>query len=167
MSRRQRKGRAAALKRFYHLLFSSTALLIFIGDRLTKSAVLKSLAFGESQLVIEGILRITLVGNTGAAFGLLPGGQWVFALVSAVVLAFLIVYQLVGRAHSWFTSMALGLVLGGTAGNLYDRLIFGEVIDWIDLQVWPVFNLADSAVVLGLTLLIVSLLLSPSAAPNE
>lgn len=135
------------------MAFWLLALGVFIVDRLTKFFVISTLGVGGTIPVIPGILSITFVLNPGGAFGLLPQGTIFFTLVTLVVFAAVIWYYVTQRPRHLAVVAALGLVLGGTAGNLYDRLTVGQVIDWIDFQVFPVFNVADAALVTGLSLI--------------
>jgi len=128
-------------------------LAVVIADQLSKYAVRQSLAPSSSIPVIPGVLNLTHVLNPGAAFGLLPGGRTLFFAASGAVIAFIIVYYLRVRPSSPILLTALGLELGGAIGNLIDRSTAGVVTDFIDFRIYPVFNLADSAIVVGLMLL--------------
>jgi signal peptidase II len=103
---------------------------------------------------LGGAVRIVDASNTGAAFSMFRTGGVIFGVVAAAVsLGIIWYYPRVTEAHPTFR-FALGLVLGGALGNLVDRVRLGHVVDFIDLGWWPVFNLADSAVVLGVALLV-------------
>ncbi len=141
------------------MAFWLLALGVFLVDRLTKVFVTSILGEGGTIPVIPGILHITFVLNPGGAFGLLPQGTIFFTLVTLVVFTAVIWYYITQRPRHWVVVTALGLVLGGTAGNLYDRLTVGRVIDWIDFRVFPVFNVADAALVTGLSLIALTILL--------
>ena len=141
------------------MAFWLLALGVFLVDRLTKVFVTSILGEGGTIPVIPGILHITFVLNPGGAFGLLPQGTIFFTLVTLVVFTAVIWYYITQRPRHWVVVTALGLVLGGTAGNLYDRLTVGRVIDWIDFRVFPVFNVADAALVTGLGLIALTILL--------
>lgn len=91
--------------------------------------------------------------NPGAAFGLLPNHQLIFLVMTFVVVIFIIFYHRRLRSHERVVKFALGLELGGAMGNLVDRLFFGQVTDFLDFRVWPVFNIADIAIVVGLLVL--------------
>ncbi|MBI3976121.1 MAG: signal peptidase II [Armatimonadetes bacterium] len=136
------------------------ALLIAGADQIGKALIVRALPVGGSVTVIPGVLSLTHVQNTGIAFGLLRGLPLPVLLLAALTVVFLLIYNwtrpggggprdLAGRA-------ALGCLLGGAAGNLVDRVRLGYVIDYLDLHVWPVFNLADAAVVFGGVLLLVA-----------
>jgi len=101
---------------------------------------------------------ITNVRNSGAAFGIAPAGALLFLVASVVVSIGLVVYVLRTPGGLW-SDAVLGLILGGTVGNGYDRLVFGTVTDFINVHFWPVFNVADSAISTGVVLLIAGYLI--------
>lgn len=135
------------------LILPAVALAVVLADQLSKFAVRQLLAPSSSIPVIPGVLHLTHVLNPGAAFGLLPNGRFFFFAATGAVIAFIIVYYLRARPSSRLLLAALGLELGGATGNLIDRSASGLVTDFIDFRVWPVFNVADSAIVVGLALL--------------
>jgi signal peptidase II len=96
---------------------------------------------------------ITNVRNSGAAFGIAPSGTWLFAIASVVVSLGLIIYVARTPSQPW-NDAVLGLILGGTVGNGYDRILIGTVTDFVNVHFWPVFNVADSAVSIGVVALI-------------
>ncbi|AZR73014.1 signal peptidase II [Anoxybacter fermentans] len=126
-------------------------LLTFAVDQLTKYLVSHNFHYLESIPIIPKIFYLTYVHNYGAAFGILQGRRELFILVAIVVLAF-IIYFYKQLPKDRISRLALGLALGGTIGNLVDRLRLGYVIDFFDFQVWPIFNIADSAIVIGMAL---------------
>ncbi|MBI3319439.1 MAG: signal peptidase II [Candidatus Omnitrophica bacterium] len=123
-------------------------------DQLTKEAVRSHCEPGQSIPLIPSVLHLTYVQNTGAAFGLFRGHPSVFIVLSVIIGVGVLLELLRHRHLIWPTDLALSLILGGAAGNLIDRVSWGWVIDFIDLRVWPVFNLADSAITVGVTLLL-------------
>lgn len=127
--------------------------LTLAADQLTKFLIMDSFAPGETVPVLVPALSLTYVQNTGAAFGLFKGAQALFIVCSLAVIGW-IVRELVTRVRQGPTLWGCSLVLGGACGNLIDRLRFGHVVDFIDLHVWPVFNVGDSAITIGVTLLI-------------
>jgi signal peptidase II len=152
--------------RRYFILFL-IALLLVAADQLTKWWIRGNLAVGQS-LWSWWIFEIARVRpNTGAAFGLFPNQTFILAMVSAVGIAFILVYTFVIYRRypfldSWLSRVALGLLLGGTIGNLIDRSLYllgwvDGVTDFIYIGWWPPFNLADSSVVVGVILFIISL----------
>jgi signal peptidase II len=132
------------------------AALTYGVDRLTKVWAERSLA-GRPITVIARVLRLSYTTNSGGAFGLGESAPWLFAAATVVVAAAIVIAST--RLSHVTTAVALGLILGGAAGNLTDRaiggdgLLAGRVVDFIDFHVWPVFNVADSAIVVGALLL--------------
>ncbi len=138
------------------------ALLVAAADQLSKNWIRSNLLVGQSYFE-TGFFRITHVNNTGAAFGLFQGQSFILTIVGMAGIAIFLVYTLViYRGAPFLDSMlnraALGLVFGGTLGNLIDRLRFGQVTDFIDFSFWPAFNIADSAITVGVILFASSLL---------
>lgn len=139
-------------------------LLVLAVDQLSKLWVLNNLEWGEPWAPIpalRSIFTFTLVTNAGAAFGLFKDGGVFFTLLALVVVFGILLYERHLPLHPFWLRASLGLMLGGATGNLADRLRFGEVIDFIDFQFWPVFNLADSAIVIGVGLVALYLWRSP------
>jgi len=144
-----------------NVVFFFIALLIVASDQLSKIWIRSNLALGQS-LPETGFFRLTHVHNTGAAFGLFHGQSFPLTIVALVGVAALLVYALfIYRRFPFLDNMlgrsALGLILGGTVGNLIDRLYFGYVTDFIDIGIWPAFNIADSAIVVGIIIFVCSL----------
>lgn len=140
------------------LIFVVVALSAFALDRLTKTIVGAQVPFGTEVPLIDHVVGITNVHNSGAAFGTAPALAGVYLLASVVVSIGLAIY--VFRNHeSQFMYTVLGLVMGGTVGNGYERLVNGTVTDWINFHFWPVFNVADSALSIGVALLIAAYVL--------
>jgi signal peptidase II len=127
-------------------------LIILSLDQLSKFFISKNLTLGQSIPVIKGILHLTLVHNKGAAFGILKNQVPLF-IFTALFAIFLIYLNLRNNKHRRLYSISLSLILAGAIGNLIDRLFFGYVIDFLDFRVWPVFNVADSAITIGAILL--------------
>ena len=128
-------------------------------DRVTKILAEQLLEGREPVVVISGVLQLRFTTNPGGAFGLFGGMGWLFVLISILVI--LVVLVASRNLPSTVSSVGLGLILGGAVGNLTDRFIrgpgfSGEVVDFIDFHVWPVFNLADSAIVIGAAILLFS-----------
>ncbi len=138
------------------------ALLVATADQLSKNWVRSNLLVGQSYFEL-GFFRITHVNNTGAAFGLFQGQSFILTIIGLAGIAIFLVYTLViYRGLPFLDNMtnraALGLVFGGTVGNLTDRLRFGQVTDFIDFGFWPAFNIADPALIVGVILFAYSLL---------
>lgn len=134
--------------------FSGVYLGIVVLDQLIKYWVRHSLALNDSLPVVEPVLYWTYVKNEGAAFGFFQGMNWILVLCAVIVVCGALAYILAHRPQANIVA-ALALIAGGATGNLIDRLIFGGVIDYIDVRVWPVFNLADMAIVAGSLLIII------------
>lgn len=149
------------MKNAWFLLLS---VIVFGGDQLTKGLIRKSFAPYESISVIGDFFRITYVQNLGAGFSFTLGSPEVnrlifsaFSLVAVVVLTWLVIH-----ATHRLAAICYSLIIGGALGNLADRLTIGGVTDFLDfdfpdflMQRWPVFNLADSAIVVGITLYVI------------
>jgi len=140
-----------------NVVFLLTALLIVVADQLSKVWIRSNLAIGQS-LPETGFFRLTHVNNTGAAFGLFQGQSFALTIVASVGIAVILAYSLfIYRRFPYLDNMlgksVLGLVLGGTVGNLVDRVRFGYVTDFIDFGLWPAFNIADSAVTVGVIII--------------
>ena len=144
-------------QRLAALLYSAAAVVYSL-DRLTKALAEARLSTGPVE-IIPGVIELRFTTNPGGAFGLFGGAAWLFVLASVVVIVAVVASS--RNLPSALAAVALGMVLGGALGNLTDRVLrgpgfSGEVVDFIDLQVWPVFNLADSAIVIGAALLLLS-----------
>lgn len=134
-------------------------LAVFVTDQLLKRLVETSMLLGESRPVVDDMLHITYIENSGGAFGLLADSQLLLMIGSAVALG-VVAWMLLVQPPSKTMAAGGGLVLGGAAGNLLDRISSGGVTDYLDLRVWPIFNLADVAIVSGVTLLVINALFS-------
>ncbi|MBI5149877.1 MAG: signal peptidase II [Candidatus Omnitrophica bacterium] len=134
-------------------LAAVTILAVIITDRLTKIFFSGLLALGESLPVIPRVFHITLVHNTGIAFGFFKDQGIVFIIVPVIAVILLVFNIYYYRQNNTVIDrryvVAFCFILGGALGNLFDRMVFGYVIDFIDLRVWPVFNIADSAITIG------------------
>ena len=140
------------------VLFAGVALAVFVLDRITKTLVVTQVPYGTEVPVVGHLVGITNVNNSGAAFGIAPAGAWVFLIASIAVAIGLVVYVARNPGTPWNDGV-LGLILGGTLGNGYDRIVHGTVTDFVNFHFFPVFNVADSAITVGVILLIAGLLL--------
>ncbi len=138
------------------------SLLVIVLDQLTKLWASSALSYGDPLAILPSF-NLTLMFNTGAAFSFLnqAGGwqRWLFAFIALVVSAVLLLWmRRLNRSERWL-AIALALVLGGALGNLIDRLYLGYVIDFVDVYYdkwhWPAFNVADSAIFIGVVMLII------------
>jgi signal peptidase II len=148
-----------AMRKWYFLIALGVVLL----DRLTKWAVARTIALHDSVPIIPSFFRLTHVQNRGAAFGIFdqsPAEWKLLMLIAFSVIALVVVSTMLWKnSHQLsLTGIALALVLGGAMGNLWDRIVSGRVVDFLDFYVgsyhWPAFNLADSAIVVGAILLV-------------
>ncbi|MBI4314037.1 MAG: signal peptidase II, partial [Candidatus Omnitrophica bacterium] len=141
------------MKRFQKAALCAAAVLLL--DQLTKFWAIQGLVFGRSAPLIPGVFHLTLTYNKGVAFGMLAKAgdrAAIAALAALIVLAISFLRsdgRSGGRSESQLTVWAMGLILGGAVGNLIDRWRVGAVVDFLDFRVWPVFNVADSAITAG------------------
>jgi signal peptidase II len=146
------RGRGAAL-------LAGVAAAVVLADQVTKTWALHHLARGRTIHVVW-TLRLALSFNSGAAFGIGAGlGPFIVAGGVALIVAFALMGRGLGLGRSAVVTVALGLVLGGAVGNVADRVLRdqgGAVVDFIDLQWWPVFNVADAAITVGAATLVLS-----------
>ena len=140
------------------MLFFAVALGVFVVDRITKSLVASQIAYGTEVPVVGNLVGITNVRNSGAAFGFAPAGATLFLFASIIVSIGLVVYVLRNPGTTW-SDAVLGLILGGTIGNGFDRIFYGTVTDFVNVHFWPVFNMADSAISIGVVLLVATYLI--------
>jgi len=162
------------------LLFGGLAVAAFAADQITKHIVLAKLPLYRSHPVIEGFFHFTHVRNKGAAFGFLSwaGESWripFFVIVSIAAVSLIVMFFRSTPAHRRVEIAGLGLLLGGALGNLYDRVMYGHVVDFLDVFItwggrrlhWPTFNIADAAITVGVALMILYMFFSkdePEAA---
>ena len=138
------------------LYFYLIVILVFVTDQVSKAMIQRTLTFGEYRHVFGASFMLTLTQNTGGAWGLLPSGNRVFVVFAAVaIVALLYAYHRIARGDLLVGS-AFALALGGAMGNLLDRIRYGYVVDFFDVRIihWPIFNVADSAISLGIVLLL-------------
>jgi signal peptidase II len=145
--------------RSYFFLFLVAGIIVAL-DQYSKWLVRTQLALGEMWLPssLEGFLpyaRIVHWYNKGAAFGMFQGLNVVFATLAIVVIGFIIYYYPRVDPEDWWLSLAMCLQLGGAAGNLIDRLIYGQVTDFVSMGPFPVWNIADMSITLGVIILLV------------
>ncbi len=133
-------------------------LLIIILDQTTKYLIKNFLPKGDSLPLIKNLLHLSYVQNFGSAFGIFKKGTVFFIFVSSIAIVFIILLFLYERSRNKRLRLSLAMILAGAVGNLIDRLKFGYVIDFIDIRIWPVFNIADSFITIGAIFLIYELL---------
>jgi signal peptidase II len=156
---------------------------VLILDRLGKFIVQKTISLGESIEILGDFFRLTYIYNPGGVFGLSYGGDLFYLLFSIVAILFIVYYYYIFHHRHRDLRLPLALVVGGALGNLIDRLWFGEVLDFLDFDIpdinipdfnvaslrfpglvlerWPVFNVADSAITVGVFIIIILFILRP------
>jgi signal peptidase II len=136
-----------SLASFYSLIFLVVAI-----DQMVKFLALKYLSFEKSLPVLPDIFHLTLVQNTGIAFGIFRRHESILFILITVSIAVLFVWGIRVQKDSRLSRWGMILILGGAVGNWIDRVRFGSVIDFLDFRIWPVFNVADSAITIGVCL---------------
>ena len=134
--------------------FVIVALLVVIFDQLTKYYVVENFYLGESVPVIENIFHWTYILNPGAAFGMLEGSRWFFVVIAVGVLAGIWYMKDEINEGGWMMQYGAALFGGGAIGNLIDRARSGLVVDFFDFRIWPVFNVADIAICVGVAMIL-------------
>ncbi|MDP1853351.1 MAG: signal peptidase II [Candidatus Omnitrophota bacterium] len=133
--------------------FIVSASVVFF-DQLTKFLALDKLNYGISVPVFKNIFHLTLVRNTGIAFGLFKDSTIILIFISLIAVMFILRYWFLRKEKlDRLVKFSLFLILGGAIGNLIDRFRFGYVVDFLDFRVWPVFNVADSCITIGAVLI--------------
>ena len=160
-ARPARRAGATGGRRRRATWFFVLATAVLVLDRLTKAWVMRALAVGEARPLLGDVLELTYRQNTGAAFGLF--GSWSVPLIvfTAAVVLVIVVYGATSALRNRLLAAGLALQLGGATGNLWDRLAYGYVVDFLDLSFWPAFNLADMALTVGVALVAWCLLTGP------
>ncbi|GIP36410.1 signal peptidase II [Paenibacillus sp. J2TS4] len=154
------------------MIYYFIALIVLALDHLTKWLVVTNMKIGESRSVIGEFFQFTSHRNKGAAFGILQNQRWFFLIITTVVVIGIIIYmRKVLRENKKLMPFALSLLLGGAVGNFIDRALTGEVVDFLDftfsfnwfgqaiIYPFPIFNIADSAIVIGVSLILLDSLL--------
>ncbi len=132
------------------------SLFIVIIDQTTKILIKNSMHLKESISILGDVIRFTYIKNPGMAFGIQIGGKLFYTFFSAIACIIILVYLFEMKPENFWARFALTSILGGALGNLIDRIAYSEVVDFIDIQIvrWPVFNLADIAITIGMIILI-------------
>lgn len=128
--------------------------LIFIADRLTKIWVVNNFLLGESWPIVPNIFHLTYILNRGAAFGLFMNRQSFFLCVAVALVLFLVIFNRRIRKSPRLAQVGVALLVGGALGNAYDRWAYNAVIDFFDFRIWPIFNVADIAICIGVALIV-------------
>jgi len=152
MPETQNRGNRKQSSRFLiGLSFFATALSIVALDQISKVLVRANMSL-EQSIPDEGPFRITYTTNAGGAFGILGNQGFLIVVTTMIGIAAILLYSRYPLFNRMLAQIALGLLLGGAVGNLIDRIFRGEVTDFIDVGAWPVFNLADTAITVGVIL---------------
>lgn len=139
-----------------NVYFLVTAILVLVADQVTKSLIIERVPENSPSIeIIRGLLYITHVKNSGAAFGMFQGYTNILAIISMVAIALIIILKVILKLNFAFYNVSLGFILGGAIGNLIDRYFMGEVTDFINLSFIPVFNIADFSLIIGFCLLVI------------
>jgi len=154
-------------------VFASAVLI----DRLTKSWIIDRFSYGERWVVIPDFFNLTHVRNPGGAFSFLATAsedlrQAFFLGTGVLAIVLLLAFFRRLEPGAWISATAIGAVLGGAVGNLTDRVLYGEVIDFLDFRlfggyVWPTFNMADSWIVVGVGILMIEMFLEPEPPDTD
>ena len=144
-------------------VFFILALLVAFFDQLIKLLVAGKMLPGQSIPLIPSILHLTYVKNIGAAFGLFRSQRYMLIVIGVAVILAVMYFQRRVETKEYLIQTALAFILGGSFGNIIDRIFRGYVVDFIDFRFWPVFNLADIMINLGIFLLLLRILARPKA----
>ena len=143
---------------FYYLI----AIFVILLDQITKWLIVNNMYLGESITIIDKVLYITSHRNSGAAWGILQGRMWFFYVITIAVIIAIMYYLHKEAKGKWLLGVSLAFMLGGAIGNFIDRVLRKEVVDFIHTYIFgynfPVFNIADSALVIGVILLMIQML---------
>lgn len=151
------------MKRQYYIGTTVVVTLLILAiDQLTKYLIAAKMTIGDSCTVIPHFLNITSHRNNGAAWGILSGKMGFFVIITLIILAILIIFYIKEAKGNLFMQIALSLLFAGAIGNFIDRLFHGEVVDFIDTNIFgydfPIFNVADSSLTVGVIFIIIALL---------
>lgn len=149
-------------KKYYVGISLLVAFLIIVIDQVTKWIIASSMKIGDSYEVIPNFLNITSHRNNGAAWGILSGKMFFFYIITVIILIVLVLFFIKEAQYNLFMQLAISLLFAGALGNFIDRLFNGEVVDFIDTNIFgydfPIFNVADSSLTIGVILVIIALL---------
>lgn len=152
---------------FYYII----ATLVILVDQWTKWLVIKKMELGESIMIIENFFYLTSHRNRGAAWGILQGQMWFFYIITVIVVIGVIYYLQTQGKKQPLLGIALALILGGAIGNFIDRLFRKAVVDFIDIWIftynYPIFNIADSSLVVGVGLIFIQTILESKSSREQ
>lgn len=150
-------GKRVVMMKF--TLFLTT--IIFLIDQISKVLIIKSFRVRASLPIIKDFFYLTYTHNTGAAFSILTGRRLFLIITTFIVIMFIIYYLMKNKITSKLELVSFSLIIGGSLGNLFDRIIRGYVVDFLDFRIFsynfPIFNLADTFIVIGVLLLIINM----------
>ncbi|WP_115352991.1 signal peptidase II [Staphylococcus saprophyticus] len=151
------------MKRQYYIGISLfITIIILVLDQITKFIIASSMKVGDSFEVISNFLNITSHRNDGAAWGILSGKMSFFFIITIIILVVLIVFYIKEAKNNLLMQIAISLLFAGALGNFIDRVLHGEVVDFVDTYIFgynfPIFNVADSSLTIGVLLIIIALL---------
>ena len=149
------------------MIYGLLALLVVLVDQATKYFVVQHFSVGESVPVVENIFHWTFILNRGAAFGMLEGSRWLFVVIALAVIGGVLYLRKEIEQSGVLACMGAALFTGGAVGNLIDRTLQGVVIDFFDFRIWPIFNVADIAICVGVGLIIWSILKTELLSSND
>ncbi|AHA07145.1 lipoprotein signal peptidase [Bacillus toyonensis] len=145
------------------MIYYVIALFVIAIDQISKWLIVKNMELGMSIPIIDNVLYITSHRNRGAAWGILENKMWFFYIITVVFVVFIVMYMKKYAQTDKLLGISLGLILGGAIGNFIDRVFRQEVVDFIHVYIfsynYPVFNVADSALCIGVVLIIIQTLL--------
>lgn len=149
-------------KKYYITISLIVAIAILIIDQVTKRIIATTMNIGDSYEVIPNFLNITSHRNNGAAWGILSGKMGFFYIITIVILIVLVLFFIKEAKYNLFMQVAISLLFAGALGNFIDRLVNGEVVDFVDTNIFgydfPIFNVADSSLTIGVLFIIIALL---------
>lgn len=140
------------------MLLFLVSIVVILLDQVVKRLIMSDMTLGMSIPVLPGIFHITYIQNPGAAFGILAQQRWLFIAVGFLFVGATVWFHQQLRRESCWMQCGTALLLGGAVGNLIDRIRWGEVVDFLDFRVWPVFNIADISIVVGVGCMMYALL---------
>lgn len=132
------------------MVFWFTALVVLVLDQGSKWLIKENMELYQSIPIIPKVFHLTYIENPGAAFGILANQRMFFIIATLLILAFVYYFYRQLSGNQVLLKVSLGMVVGGALGNLIDRWRSGTVTDFFDFQIWPIFNIADTAVVLAM-----------------
>ncbi|MDT0723399.1 signal peptidase II [Staphylococcus haemolyticus] len=149
-------------KKYYITISLIVAIAILIIDQVTKRIIATTMNIGDSYEIIPNFLNITSHRNNGAAWGILSGKMGFFYIITIVILIVLVLFYIKEAKYNLFMQVAISLLFAGALGNFIDRLVNGEVVDFVDNNIFgydfPIFNVADSSLTIGVLFIIIALL---------